>query len=281
MKKTSIFSREYEKRIRRKRFAILIMVIIFFASFVGYIVNFSQVNDYVKDFYYSMVTKQVLKDEQDDSLNVNENNKVHEEITNDENDKTQNQFAVVDDFDLMPTHSTQEVKLSDNEILNVIYFKNGEAIEFQGIDEKFTDKYRVDISPNKSLILIDDFNNQNTYLVDSSFNVHKLDPEFFYSNSAKSRFYKKDVMSDYENYAWYKNPKFLDDNTIVYVSNLPWFGKNEQYVWKTDVSNLNDIKHFMTSVAGKNIDFVELTEEGIKVNINNEIKLLTFSFVLK
>ena len=104
---------------------------------------------------------------------------------------------------------------------------------------------------------------------------------FFYSNSAKARFYKKDVMSNYENYVWYKNPKFMDDNTIVYVSNLPWFGKNEQYVWKTDVSNLNDLKYFMTSVAGQNIDFVELTEEGIKVNINNEIKLLTFSFVLK
>ena len=36
----------------------------------------------------------------------------------------------------------------------------------------------------------------------------------------------------------------------------------------------------MTSVGGENIDFGELTEEGIKVNINNEMKLLTFSFVL-
>ncbi len=280
MKKISIFSREYEKRIRRKRFAILLMVIIFFASLVGYIVNFSQVNDYVKDFYYSMVTKQVLKDEQDTSLNAKENNKLTQD-TNDENDKNQNQFAVVDNLDLGPVHSNKEVKLSDNEILNVVYYKNGDEVEFQGIDESFVDKYKVDISPNKKLILIDDFNNQNTYLVDSNFNVYNLDPEFFYSNSAKARFYKKDVMSNYENYVWYKNPKFMDDNTIVYVSNLPWFGKNEQYVWKTDVSNLNDLKYFMTSVAGQNIDFVELTEEGIKVNINNEIKLLTFSFVLK
>ena len=170
MKKISIFSREYEKRIRRKRFAILLMVIIFFASLVGYIVNFSQVNDYVKDFYYSMVTKQVLKDEQDTSLNAKENNKLTQD-TNDENDKNQNQFAVVDNLDLGPVHSNKEVKLSDNEILNVVYYKNGDEVEFQGIDESFVDKYKVDISPNKKLILIDDFNNQNTYLVDSNFNV--------------------------------------------------------------------------------------------------------------
>lgn len=46
------------------------------------------------------------------------------------------------------------------------------------------------------------------------------------------------------------------------------------------MSDTQDIKHFMTSIAGENIEFGELTEQGIKVNINNEMKLLTFSFVL-
>ncbi len=277
MKKISIFSREYERKIRRKRFSIISIVIMFSVLIVVYIVNFANVNEYVKDFYYSMVSKQVIKDSDDEKeINISHKSEKYENINVEEN---KNNVEIYDNE--QKKILTNKINLSDFEEVNVLYSMDNNLVEFVGLEKEMENKYKFDISPNKTMMLIDDYKAQSTYLVDSQFNVYNLNPEFFYSNSAKSRFYKNDVMSEYENYAWYKNPKFINDSTVVYVSNLPWFGKNEEYIWKSDVSNLNDIKHFMTPIGGENIDFMELTEEGIKVNINNEIKLLTFSFVLK
>ncbi len=278
MRKSSIFSREYEKRIRRRRFFILLIIVIFSIILVYYIVNFSKFNGYVKNIYHSMITKE-------NKLNDNLNNGKDsvESVTSNMNDENHNNTQNIDEIVDNETNENNaylkyEVELQNNDKLNVLY--EGEEVKFVGLGEFDSNKYKYDISPNKERILIENIINQDTYMLDNKFNLFKLDPEFFYSNSARTRFYKNDIVSSYENYAWYKDARFLDDNTIIYVSNLPWFGKDEEYIWRTDITNANDIRHFMTSVGGQNIGFGELTEGGIKVNINNEIKLLTFSFVL-
>ena len=277
MKKNSIFSREYEKKLRRKRFAILTIVLIFFTVLVYYIINFSKFNNYVKNVYYSHVNNEVLKHSAD-------NSKLVENVV-DSSEENESDILKEEIENLNENVNYYEVILEENLKVHIPYKKEKDTVEFDltDIEKNNTEfkNYNFDISPSKNKILIDDIKNKNAYMLNDKFELFKLDPEFFYSNSAASRFYEKDVLEDYKNYLWYSTPRFLDDNTIVYVSNLPWFGKDEQYIWKTDVSNTSDIRHFMTSVAGGNIVFEELTEEGIKVIINNEIKLLTFSFVLK
>ena len=275
MKKASIFSREYERKIRRKRFAILFIILFFFLVLVYYIVNFSEFNNYVKNVYYSMITKE--NDE-----NVDLNNKLNESVdligeTKEQEHQENNNNESIDEVSL--DYLKHEISLNNGEKINIFY-EEGNQIEYIASQDELPKNYRFDISPSRSRILIEELNTQDTYMLDENSNLFKLDPEFFYSNSARTRFYKNDVVSSYENYSWYKNARFLNDNTIVYISNLPWFGKNEQYIWRTDIQDVNNITHFMTSVGGENIDFGELTEEGIKVNINNEMKLLTFSFVL-
>lgn len=275
MKKASIFSREYERKIRRKRFAILFIILFFFLVLVYYIVNFSEFNNYVKNVYYSMITKE--NDE-----NVDLNNKFNESVdligeTKEQEHQENNNNESIDEVSL--DYLKHEISLNNGEKINIFY-EEGNQIEYIASQDELPKNYRFDISPSRSRILIEELNTQDTYMLDENLNLFKLDPEFFYSNSARTRFYKNDVVSSYENYSWYKNARFLNDNTIVYISNLPWFGKNEQYIWRTDIQDVNNITHFMTSVGGENIDFGELTEEGIKVNINNEMKLLTFSFVL-
>lgn len=279
MKKNSIFSREYEKKIRRKRFAILSIVLIFFTVLVYYIVNFSKFNNYVKNVYYSLVTKEKHKfvdnkfnEEIEDNKNSVEENKQDNAVENKVNENTGS------------NNTYYEVLLEGDIKLKIPYTLDKNVVQYVNVDlndnNQFANNFRFDVSPKKDKILIEDIINQNIYILDSTFNLKKIDPEFFYSNSAASRFYKKDVLTKYENYFWYSSPRFIDDNTLIYISNLPWFGKNQQYIWKTDLSDIENISHSMTSVSGENITFEELTEEGIKVNINNEIKLLTFSFVL-
>lgn len=275
MKRTSIFSREYEKKIRKKRFTILFIVLIFSFSIVYYIINFSQFNNYVKNIYYSILIRDYDRDIKNQE-NLNEESKDVSLIENNEikNKHSDGEFEI-ENLDYLK----HEVELTNGEKFNILY-KKGDKVEYLDLQSELSESYIVDVSPNKSRILIENLNTQDVYMIDENFNLLKLDPEFFYSNSAGSRFYKNDILNTYGNYSWYKNARFLNDSTVIYVSNLPWFGKDEEYIWKTDVEDINDIKHFMTTVGGVNISFQELTEEGIKVNINNEIKLLTFSFVL-
>ncbi len=264
MKKTSIFSREFERKVRRKRFIIVSLILIILLIVSLYIVNFSKINVHIKDLYYSTTSKE-MSNTNEDALVTYEEEK--EELKEDQKAELENENI----------NLKHELTLNNDNKVNILYDKYNEEILFKGVEG---DNYSFDLSPSKKRILIEDNITQDTYMLDDSFNLIKLDPEFFYSNSAKRRFYKTDILRDYEGYKWYKDSKFLDENTVVYVSDLPWFGGSSDYIWKTDLTDLNDIKHFMSNIEGQNISFGELTEEGIKVIINNEIKLLTFSFVL-
>lgn len=279
MKRTSIFSREYEKKIRKKRFIILFIILIFSFVTVYYIINFSQFNNYVKNVYYSMVIKGYDQGNEENLENNLNDKYVDVNLVEEDKNKIENEHNEIESENVNFDYLKHEIELNDGEKLNILYKKESE-VEFVESQNELSENYAVDISPSKSRILIKNLNTQDTYMVDKNFNLFKLDPEFFYSNSAGNRFYKSDILNTYENYSWYKDARFLTDNDIIYVSNLPWFGKNEEYIWKTDVKDVNNIRHFMTSVGGVNISFQELTEGGIKVNINNEMKLLTFSFVL-
>lgn len=277
MKKNNIFSREYERKIRRRRFIILFITLVILIISVFYIINFSKINNYLRDKYYFIISREIanydpVQDKQDvDSI-------IEEELTPSINDvNISNDDVLVENIE--SESLVHKVNLNNVEI-DVFYKVESNGIEYLGISENLLSEYSFDISPNKKRILTENNHSQDTYMLDDSFNVFKLDPEFFYSKSANNRFYKSDIIGMYEGYSWYKDAKFLDDNTIIYISNLPWFGKNEEYIWRTDISDVNNISHFMTSVGGQNIDLGELTEQGIKVNINNEMKLLTFSFVL-
>lgn len=274
MKRSSIFSREYEKKIRRRRFTILFIVLLLSIMMVYYIINFSEFNSHVKNIYYSII----MKDDKSVSVEKEDENILGVSNEDEQNDSNQGDL-ISEDNEVNVEHLVHELQLSEDSKVHILY-QNNDGIKYLDSQAELPENYKFDISPSRNKILIEEINTQDVYLIDENLNSFKLDPEFFYSNSANTSFYKTDIVNRYSGYLWYKNPKFLDDNTIVYVSNLPWFGREDQYIWRTDISDTENIKHFMTSTGGQNIDFGELTEEGIKVNINNEIKLLTFSFIL-
>ncbi len=274
MKKSSIFSREYEKKIRRKRFTVLFIILSLFIMIVYYVINFSRINLYVKNIYYSVI----LKDNKSVSFEQND-----EDISLDSMDERTSLYGSENDVLTEQNdggkYLVYEMQLDQDNKLRIFY-ENAYGIRYLDHQDELNGNYKFDISPSKNRILIEEISTQKVYLLNEDLNLFNLDPEFFYSNSARMSFYKDDILNRYEGYFWCKNARFLEDDTIVYVSNLPWFGSDMQYIWRIDISNTQDAKHFMTSVSGQNIDFEELTEEGIKVNINNEIKLLTFSFIL-
>ena len=176
MKKASIFSREYERKIRRKRFAILFIILFFFLVLVYYIVNFSEFNNYVKNVYYSMITKE--NDE-----NVDLNNKLNESVdligeTKEQEHQENNNNESIDEVSL--DYLKHEISLNNGEKINIFY-EEGNQIEYIASQDELPKNYRFDISPSRSRILIEELNTQDTYMLDENLNLFKLDPEFFYS----------------------------------------------------------------------------------------------------
>ena len=74
MRRTNIFSMEYERRIRKKRFFILIIILTILVMVVLYMVNFSEVNNYVRDRYYSIISKEIvnISEAESDNYNIND-----------------------------------------------------------------------------------------------------------------------------------------------------------------------------------------------------------------
>lgn len=278
MKKNSIFSREYEKKIRRKRFVLVLFMLLISLLFVYYVINFKNINQFVRSKYIDLI----YKEEVELNNSIDENKKNNDIVNNNETEEKLSEVSeVIIQDDVSLDYNEVSLFFGEQQEIKVLYDRNEDNLEFIGISKVSPQNFKFNISPSKDKILVYDELSEDTYLLDKSLQPYKLDSEYFYSNSARTRFYKEDIRSRYENYPWYKDPTFLDDNTIIYITNLPWFGSNENYIWKTDITDVNNISHVMLGLSGQNINFAELTDEGIKVNINNEIKLLTFSFVLK
>lgn len=262
---------------------VLLLLLVFSLLIVIYVINFSKINTYLKNTYYSFITKEI-SNTKDDSL-IDAKHMESDEVDLSQNFEGQQPSIPLNNNDKGTNEEgidelVHKVILNDDNEVSVYYIRDQDSVRFIGISPENGNQYSFSISPSKDKILLEDNVTQDAYMVDASFNLFKLDPEFFYSNSARIRFYKSDIIARYQGYKWYKDARFLDDNTIIYVSNLPWFGGSDEYIWKTDLSDINNIKHFMTSIGGQNIELGELTEEGVRVIINNEMKLLTFSFVL-
>ncbi|WP_242946803.1 hypothetical protein [Clostridium haemolyticum] len=63
----------------------------------------------------------------------------------------------------------------------------------------------------------------------------------------------------------------MDDDNIVYISQLPWFNKsNTKYLWKYNISNNiheNNLPN-MGEVSGKKIEYGNITSEGLEVLVD-------------
>ena len=45
-----------------------------------------------------------------------------------------------------------------------------------------------------------------------------------YISTSKQTFSKDKMLAAYEEYIWHSIPSFIDENTIIYISQLPYFG---------------------------------------------------------
>lgn len=258
MAKPSIFSRDYEKKMRRRkrRFFLLFFLIIVIVLGIFLKVSFSDTDfSQVKDKIQAWIDSDKIEEPNNEEENkvVEEENKVNEE-EKEEEVKEENKYI--------------DLTINEDRIIKVIYSENnGEKIFMNISEESDMTGLQYDISPSKKLMLVTD-ERQNVYLFNTNGEKRDITRASYVSQNGDV-YLKDNILQGYEGYVWQEQVKFIDDNKIAYVSQLPYFGSaaTNKYVWVYDI--LNNIESCLWGYTGTSINIGTVVEgKGLQINID-------------
>ncbi|NLC65523.1 MAG: hypothetical protein GX752_01115 [Clostridium sp.] len=258
MRDVSIFSSKYQKKQRRKKiikriFLVIILLVVLFFVFRNPILD--KINKVKSDINKENHNKQ-------ETL-------VPETSFEEEPDQTP-ETEVEEEEELYNTFKT-----SFDEEIKVIYKEeNGEKLYEEVLDSSAIES---DISPSKKAVIILEKDSQDLFYMDIDGNVTDITYKTYVSSKGY-RESKESILNRLEGFIWSRNPKFLDDDTVVYLSSLPWFDER-QFLYVVELDPLNHYNY--QNVKGVNINLLELTEEGLQYEVAGKKYYLTEDFKIK
>jgi len=260
--KPSIFSREYEKKMKKRRRTVLII------SFtIVLVISVLIIRVVCNPIDYSNIKSNIQAWIDSDTTNISEQTeKTKEEITNKE--KTIAEESVKEEIK-EPLEETIDITLVSGSVAKAIYIddNNGGKV-FKSLNT--TDiGVSFDISPSGKQMIVTDTNSVITlYNVDRTTKIISKDQ---YISSSGGVFKKDDTMQATPQYLWNVNPKFISEEKIIFVSNRPYFGNKvlKKYLWMTDIKT--DADKVFWELSGASIDIGAKEEKGIKVTIDGKI----------
>jgi hypothetical protein len=271
MSKPSIFSKDYAKEMKRRKRNIFLLIIL---PIIG--LSIFLITDFDGLLNKGISMKQGINNI---LLNKSKNKVVEVPLKTEQSIKTPPKVEV----SKVPEAATPKIEifpvsLSDGQKINIEYTIVGTEKVIKGISDAKEISY--DISPSKKAIVIQSKKNQDMiYLHSSKVNID-ITKKTHTSTKGKS-FSKEEHLIKHPEYLWSVTPKFIDEDNIVYVSELPWINEDAvQFIWKV---NLKDNTHVQVKpAAGKSITFKNITTKGLAVAIDgNEVFVTPLGKVVK
>jgi len=257
--KPSIFSKEYEKRMRKRRRNTIIISLGILVVISGIIVKVIY-----NPIDYTNIKKNIQAWIDSDTTNVEEKTKVeNKEITNEEKKEP------IKEEPVKPVEQSIDVALMSGNIAKAIYTSDSNGGKVFKTLETSEKNISFNISPSGKQILVTDNNALITlYNVEGTAKV--LSKEQYISSSG-GVFTKADTIKGNPQYLWNVNSKFINEEKIMFVTNRPYFGGSnlKQYLWMTDIQSGED--KVLWELAGTNIEIGEKEEKGVKVNVDGRV----------
>ena len=251
MAKPSIFSKDYERRMKRRRNKIIFITMLAIGAIV--IMSF---NSEMKNFDLTN-----LKDKMQAWVDSGEQKEVVKEPEQ------------IEQIEEIEKPKTLEKNYIDINISEGIVAK-AEYIEEQG-KRKFVSVEPIDgvsfnISPLKEQILFID-KAQNMKIANTEGVVRDLTKNAYVSQAGTS-FPKDQILSKTPTYIWHSQGKFIDDTKIVYVSELPYFGNGgqKQFVWLYDLATGSE--NALWNLVGNKVVVGDVVpDKGITITVNGTV----------
>lgn len=240
MAKTSIFSQKYDKKRRRKKvfkqlaLVILLLIVLFL-------------------IFRNPILDKVNKVRQD----ITEENIATESPKNEEESyppETQVETPIIEE------KITKIYKLTPEKEISLDLENEGENLVFKAPELKVN--YELDRSPSKSQMVILDTQTQELYLIKVDGQVTNITYRIYKNNKGYTES-KESILKRRDNFVWAEQPRFLDEDTVVYMSQLPWFDERRfLYIVELDpLSHKNFQSVFGTDLILKNLDALGLAYE--------------------
>lgn len=245
MSKPSIFSKNYEKRMKRRKLnIILILLIILCIAFFGgkYILNKKNIN-----------------------ILPNFTSKKQSEPKKSENPKEEKKEDAPLANVLEYTYT-----LKNNKPLTIEYTVQGDNKQLKGFKNENLETVEYDIAPNKQNAVFVDKTDQSLILVDINGNFTNITkPNIIYNTGKKLT---RKILDTKQDYVWNAKPKFTSEGNIVYISDMlnskPGLGYT---LWTT--KPLKDSSHKKVAKLNKDLEsnvFEGFDESGrLKLKTND------------
>ncbi|MDV4150917.1 hypothetical protein R0131_08720 [Clostridium sp. AL.422] len=258
MRKPSIFSRDYERQMRkrRRRIAIISVLGILFIGILFLKIAIDSIN---MDTLRSKVQNWIDEDEKDVQ---NDADNIEQEITQEE--VTQEEAPKV------PESKTMDLIVKEGTILKVEYEDINGVVKFKGIKDAPSNIYTA-LNPDNNLVLTID-ENQNMKIFNVQGKEANITKDKYIAPNGEV-FNKESVLQTYNGYLWNVDAKFITNTKVAYISNVPYFGYNlSKYIWVVD---LNDNSHkTLWNSKSTEIKFNEIKEKGLEVTIDGNVKYI-------
>lgn len=254
MVKPSIFSKDYEKKMRRRKKRII------FAAFVSIILIIFAVI-YSKDVFRNFVKNANNTNNTKNNATPNKNETKSSNINKQESKAPAKQEKV----------EGYSIQLSDGTTVNAIYETKNNDKTFKYVSPAESN-IQYSISPAGKNIVLFDSKVQSIILVDINGNKQDItNPQ--YVSSSGTVITKSSQLSAQPGYIWCSVPKFIDEDNIAYISQLPWIGKTTKYIW---IENIKNKTHtWVQAVEGEDVKLDKLTDKGLTVIVDGKTMYLT------
>ena len=249
--KPSIFSRDYERRIRRRRRKIIIITILVILVCAGIFINIK-----LRDTDFSKVRADIQAWIDSDKPKDEE-----EQVTDDETKEEKN---TKEEQPKEPEKKYLELTLSTG-IVKAEYTEQNNEKKFVAIEGATDIEYNI--SPSFKQIVIEE-KNQDIKLFNVDGTMKDITKKSYVSQ-AGSIFAKEDILKNNPTYIWHSQVKFIDENRIAYVSQMPYFGNAavNKYIWIYDLTNAKETALWNLAGPDTTLGTTDPTK-GISAKIN-------------
>jgi hypothetical protein len=249
--KPSIFSKDYEKKMRRRKKRIA------FAVFVSIILIIFAV----------IYSKNVFRNFGTNANNTKNNTTPNKNETKSSNINKQESKAPAKQEKV----EGYSIQLSDGTTVNAIYETKNNDKTFKYISPAESN-IQYSISPADKNIVLFDSKVQSIILMDISGNKQDITNPQYVSTSG-TVITKSSQLSAQPEYIWCSAPKFIDEDNIAYISQLPWIGKTTKYIW---IENIKNKTHtWVQGIEGEDVKLDKLTDKGLTVIVDGKTIYLT------
>ncbi|NLZ49224.1 MAG: hypothetical protein GX895_10705 [Clostridiales bacterium] len=257
MAKPSIFSSEYEKKMRaRKRRRVIIVLCLVIGG--AYFLFTSTYNKWQKQHVSELEKKQEESGYLSNKDSSDKKNKDKDKI-----DDTKKKETIVED-------KVMKLTLDNNKTYQIIYTESDNKKVIKNLIAEDNSIFSFNINPDGSKVVILD-ENQDLYVADLEGNKKNITkPEYI---TTKGKVIPKAQQLQYHpDFIWHSSPKFINNDTIVYISHLPFFN-TKLTVYKVNIDNGTHDR--ILPYYGKEVNFENLEEKGLKVNIDGVVRYIS------